>query len=70
MTGAMAVLLTYMVLREAMFWYQTQLLLNKLMSRDYATYQTIVSSAKMESHQPHPLEPDLPEDLRPLSGMG
>ena len=35
-----AVLLTFCLVREYMFWQQTQLLINKLMSKNFFDYET------------------------------
>lgn len=39
MTAAFIVLLCYTLIREAIFQYTTQKLINKLMSRDFVSYQ-------------------------------
>lgn len=70
MGPALAALLVFTLAREVLFWVQVQKLVNKLMSRDFAEYQAALASAKMAVHQPHLREPDMPEDLRTLSGMG
>jgi hypothetical protein len=51
-------LLTYLIVREAIFLYSTNKLVNKLMSRDYHSYQMSEKVGKLEAPKP-PKEEDL-----------
>jgi hypothetical protein len=60
-------LLVFMVVQQGLHMYQTNRLVNKLMSRNYHEFQVAEKSGKIFPNQSKlKYEEDLPEDLRPL----
>lgn len=71
MFGLIVFLILVIVGQQLFFFYHSQVLVNKIMSRDYAGYQAVANSANIENKvQPQSTDLDMPEDLRSLSGMG
>lgn len=71
----MSVALVFLVLlvagQQVLHTIERQKLINKIMSRDYAQYQGVINSANIRSEfQPPNVDPEIPEDLRTLSGIG
>lgn len=65
------VLLSYTIVREIMFAYQTNKLINKLMSRNYYDYKITEQSTKPVEDKIHQkIEDDEPEDMGVLEGIG
>ena len=58
-------LLVYTLLREILFYYQSQKLINKLMSRNYHEYRVTEQVGKPKP-QTVQLKPELTEDLSQL----
>lgn len=66
-------LIVYLVVREVVYTYQVNRLLNKLMSRNYHDYEFAKNvKTTMEHKGENVLKDDhgLPEDLSPVNGFG
>lgn len=55
--------LTYCVIREVIFWFTTQKLLNKLMSRSFYEYQLGKNLGKVEEGPKKEYDEEEPEDM-------
>ena len=60
-------LLAYTVLRELIFWHQTQKLINKLMSRNFYDYKVTESYRPKEKTAKMPTFNGPPPDLNSLT---
>lgn len=63
-------LLIYSLLRECLFHYERQKLINKLMSRNYHEYTVAKSVGKLEKTKAGRDDEGLPEDFNQLVGIG
>ena len=67
------VLVVYLLVREIVYSYQVNKLLNKLMSRSYHDYEFSKNVNKTMEHKGDSglrEETELPEDLSPVNGFG
>lgn len=72
-TELTVLLLIYTLIRESVYLYQTNQLLNKLMSRNYNEYEYTRSVMKGTMEPQHPKvnqEMELAEDLAPIHSFG
>lgn len=63
-------LFAYLLIRELIFIYTTNKLINKLMSRDYHAYQMSQNVGKLDTPKPKQEEDSLAEDLNTMLGIG
>lgn len=64
-----AILLVFILLREAMFYVSIQKLLNKLMARDFSDYSFHSKPVKKEKKPKHGLESEIYEEMQYIDGI-
>lgn len=72
MSDLTLVLIVYLIVREVVYTYQVNRLLNKLMSRNYHDYEFSKNVKTTMEHRESPLKMDegMPEDLSALNSFG